>query len=459
MRKPRSKTSLIIILPAVLGICHGTALADAPQFTVAAAQYAFNTHSQNWACDAQSEISPPTKNCYSPYPPASYTFAHHGHITQNPTTGAYVWLMDGGARDGGFENRPGDTLTSFASPGPQGGTHLLRKTSIEHPAYPNPPYHWELFSTLYDPSRGKFYAFANVTETGQIPNAQENILFVGESDNGVENFTWTKVYENRRPTASALFFNRDHYILDPGDPGRWIGFLGWGDFGALSGMAPSYIDMDRGKFGVLFQSEGWCEYPLGHVFDSFDPNATCASQGSALPDLPYQIPELVKSSTRALALVNGKAIVLYNEGTSQACADTDDACIQSRTPCPPGQDWTLYRTRRNDPDWGFGTRWWVRELSPATWNTSLNAAQWTGPAKVILDGTQAAQFKINPSDIGVGGYDAALKQFADGRVYMYLTIKHSLCLPASNPPEKAWDRNPKGNSGASMMWFRLTYTP
>lgn len=457
MRKSRSNARLIIILPAVLGICRGTALADAPQFTVAAAQYVFNSHSQNWTCDAQSEINPPTTNCYSTYPPASHTFAHHGHITQNPTTGAYVWMMDGGARDGGFEERRGDTLTTFAAQGPQGGTHLLRKTSIEPPAYAS--YHWELFSTLYDPSRGKFYAFANVTDSGYLPEVTQNMLFVGESANGVDNFTWTKVYENRRPTTDRLFFNHDHYILDPSDPGRWIGFLGWGDFGALAGVAPAYIDMDRLKFGVLFQSEGWCEYPLGHVFDSFDPNATCASQGSALPDLPYQIPELSKFTIRALALVNGKAIVLNHEWTSQACLDTDDACIQSRTPCPPGQDWTLYKTRRNYSNWDFGSRLSVRELSLASWNTTLTAAQWTGPAKVILDGTQAGPFKINPSDIGVGSYDAALKQHADGRVYLYLSIKHSLCLPASNPSLNQWNRPPDGSSGTSMMWFRLTYIP
>jgi hypothetical protein len=367
--------------------------------------------------------------------------------------------MDGGARDGGFENRWGDTLTSFASPGPQGGTHLLRKTSIELPAYAS--YHWELFSTLYDPSRGKFYAFANVTDSGDLPAVTQNMLFVGESANGVDNFTWIKIYESRRPTGgtsgTGLLFNNDRYILDPGNPSRWIGLLGWGE-GSLGGTAPTYIDMGRGKFGVLFQSDGWCEYSLGHVFDSFDANATCASQGSALPDFPYQIPGFGKL-TKALALVDNKAIVLYPETTSQACADNDDACIQSRTPCPPGQDWTLYKTRRNDPTWDFGNRWWARELSLATWNTSLTAAQWTGPAKVILDGTQAGQFKINPSDTGVGSYDAALEQFADGRVYLYLSIKHSLCLPASNPPLNQWDRDPRGSSGTSMMWFRLTYTP
>ena len=210
---------------------------------------------------------------------------------------------------------------------------------------------------------------------------------------------------------------------------------------------------------MLFQHDGWCEYPLGHVFDSFDQNATCASQGSALPDLPVLIPGLVKFTTRALGLVNGKALVLYHEWTSQACADTGadaDACIQSRTPCPPGQDRTLYRTRRNDPGWGFGMRWWVRELSLETWNTSLAGAQWTGPAKLILDGAQPGQFKINSSDIAVGGYDAELKQFADNRVYLYLSIKHSLCLPESNPLLNSWNRFP-GTSGTSMMWFRLSY--
>lgn len=456
MRKTRSQASLIIILPVILGICHGTALADAPQFTVATAGYAFNSHSQNWICDAQSELSPPTKNCYSPYPPASYTFAHHGHITQSSVSGDYVWMMDGGARDGGFENRVGDTLTTFAAQGAQGGTLKLRKTSIELPAYAS--YHWELFSTLYDPIRERFYAFANVTDSGMLPVVRENFLFVGESANGVDNFTWTKIYESRRPTGgtsgTGLLFNNDRYILDPNDPDRWIGLLGWGE-GSLGGTAPIYIDMDRGKFGVLFQNEGWCDYPLGHVFDSFDANATCASQGSALPDFPYQIPGFGKVF-KALALVDDTAIVLYPEVTSQACADTNDACIQSHTPCPPGQDWTLYKTRRNDPGWDYGTRWLVRELSLATWDTSQAAHQWTGPATTVLDGAQGGQFKINPSDIAVGGYDAALKQFADDRVYLYLHIKHSLCLPASNPLLNQWSR-PPGTSGTSMMWFRLTY--
>jgi hypothetical protein len=456
MRNPRSIPCLTIALSAVLGACPGAAFADAPQFTVAAASYVFNTHSQNWACDGQSEISPPTKNCHSPYPPASYTFAHHGHITQNPNTGAYVWIMDGGARDGGFENRVGDTLTTFAAQGAQGGTHLLRKTSVEPPELA--AYHWEPFSTLYDPVRGKFVAFVSITDSGNLPLVKVNFLLVGESTNGVDNFTWTKVYESRRPeggtSGTGLLFNNDRYIVDPNDPGRWIGLLGWGE-GPLAGTAPTYIDMDRGVFGVLFQNEGWCEYPLGHLFDSYDPSATCASQSSALPDLPYGIPGFFKA-TKALALVDGKAIVLFPEQTAQACADTDNTCIDSRTPCPPGQDRTLYRTRRNDPGWGFGMRWWVRELSLETWNTSLAGAQWTGPAKLILDGAQPGQFKINSSDIAVGGYDAELKQFADNRVYLYLSIKHSLCLPESNPLLNSWNRFP-GTSGTSMMWFRLSY--
>jgi hypothetical protein len=57
MTKHPSKARLMILsLPAILGICHGTAYADAPQLTVLSAGYAFNSHSQNWTCDAQSEI-------------------------------------------------------------------------------------------------------------------------------------------------------------------------------------------------------------------------------------------------------------------------------------------------------------------------------------------------------------------------------------------------------------------
>lgn len=462
MNQPRSKSCLLMILSTVLWIC-GTALADAPQFTVSAGGYVFNVHTQNWTCDSQSEISPPTTNCYSPYV-ASYTFAHHGHITQNPNTNEYVWMMDGGARDGGFEPRVGDTLTTFKAQSPQGGTHLLRKTSVEPPAYAG--YHWELFSTLYDPSRGKYYAFASVTDSGNLGAVKDNILFVGESANGVDNFTWTKIYQAKRPTgdgSGALFlFNNDRYILDPSNPNRWIGFLGWGGAGNDGGTAPSYIDMSRGKFGVLFENDGWCEFPFGQVFDSFNAGATCTTAGTALPDLPYEIPFYDFPSwgklTKALALINGKAIVLWPEGTGQACADTDDTCIQSRAPCTPTQDWTLYKTRRNEPESNAGTRWLVRELSLATWNTALRAHQWTGPAKVILDGTQTGQFKINPSDIPVGGYDAALKQYANGTVYLYLTIKHSLCLPTTSDPLKAYNR-PPGHSGSSMMWLRLTSTP
>jgi hypothetical protein len=368
-------------------------------------------------------------------------------------------MMDGGARDGGFENRVGDTLNTFASPGAQGGTHVLRKTtSVELPALAAD--HWELFSTLYDPTRGKYYAFANVTDSGNLPAVTRNYLYVGESANGVDNFTWTKVYESRRPTGgtsgTGLLFNNDRYILDPNDPGgRWLGLLGWGE-GSLAGTAPTYIDLSRGVWGVLIQGDGWCEYPLGKVFDSFNASATCTTPGSALPGYPYEIPGYGKAF-KALTLVDGKAIALYPNYVAQACADTDTACIDSRAPCPPGSDLTLYRTRRNDPGYDYGVSWKVRELSLATWDTTLTAHQWTGLEKTILDGTQAGQFKINPSDIPVGSYDVSMKQFADGRVYLYLSIKHALCLPASNPPENQWDRFPSGNSGTSMMWFRLSY--
>jgi hypothetical protein len=155
--------------------------ADAPQFTVEAANWAFNAHTSNWICDPQSDLDPngnPPQNCYGMYPPASYMFMHHVYYTEKQFSGQYVGLVDGGARDGGFEDRWGDTSSTFLMQGPQGGTHTLREVEVQYA--PLKDLHWEPDSTLWDTDQNALEVFETVFTTGVISTSSRQLPVRGE---------------------------------------------------------------------------------------------------------------------------------------------------------------------------------------------------------------------------------------------------------------------------------------
>lgn len=475
----RSILSILLLLVAL------PLAAAAPQFTVAAAHYAFSSHSSNWGCDTESEVE---VNCKSDYPPPSYTFMHQAYYTEDPITGTYVGWFDGGARDNGFRNTRGDNPVTFLLNGPQGGTHTLRQSYLKVDSQLGCVHNetggdcqWESDDTMWgDPSAGldAFYALVFVVDNGHLGEVQDEWFLAGESSNGVSDFTWHEVYYSSRPTAhgsgSAHLFNKHHFAQDPNDSSRWIGLVSWtfndGSSG-FSGTTPVYLKPATEKFGVLFENAGWCEYDWGQDWTSFSDNDSCGYGTNTISDNLYRISGTGFKNNHDLELVDGKALVLQMWGATPHCDQwqTIDggayqsagmtACIDDHTPCPqPSEaDKDRYETRRNE-SWLDGARFWtVRELDLSTWDTSSTGHQWNGAKTTILDGAQHEQFHINPTDVKTTGsyHGGSLKQFSDGRVYLYLPIKHSLCLPDESG-FLTYDRPPNGSSGASVMWLRLS---
>lgn len=457
------------------------ALGAAPQLTVEAAHYAFNAHNPNWTCDSQSEL-PSGTSCYSDYPPASYTFAHHGHVVEDPTQGKYVWLMDGGARDGGFANKVGDNLLTFESLHPQAPGKIFRKDSLEEPSTAG--LHWEPFSAFWQSnaalsgSGSAYYWFVNYTDHGHLPSVTENRLRIGESANGTSSYTWHDAYWIERPSGQATgamhLLNRDNFIPHPNDSTRWIGLVTWtrqtptgnNDAGAM----PVYIDTDDDVIGFQFASDGWCEYPLGHKFDTYNPAVTCSPTGNTSNTVPggfYKITGLAKN-VHSLANLDGVILVLYTLDSGRACSSSDVNCQLAHAPCPgtdpdkypyttPQDGTQMNDSRRDETEWDNGRTFYVRELDLSTWNESSTGHSWVGNAKQIQFAATGDQFDLAPTDIGsiFGHYDSDLKQFSDGTIYLYMGLKHSLCLPESGPSLNQWDRYPKMESGNSFVWFRL----
>lgn len=301
---------------------------------------------------------------------------------------------------------------------------------------------------------------------------------MGKSFDGVSNFAWNKIFYSSRPggngTGSQHLFNKARFDQDPTHSSRWIGLISWSfndGTSKMAGTTPAYIDYSRQVFGVQFQNKGWCEFPWGQEWTSFNSTAPCdrdpnTPPGNAIPDFFYRLPEFGGDgkNNQDLQIIDGKPLALQMFKTGQHCADMDISCIDAHAPCPVGQVVTPYETRRNDSTWDFGNYWTVREIDLSTWDETSPGHLYNGPRRTILDNPdvmkQKPQFHISPSDIGIAAtayHGGSIRQYSDGRVYLYLPIKHSLCLPESNPPEESWDRPGKGNSGASLIWLRLSY--
>ena len=466
---------LAIAALATLFVASGAG-ADAPTLTVAAAQYAINAHSENWSCDGQSEI-PAGANCKSDHPPASYTFTHHGHVVEDPNADKFVWLMDGGARDNGFApNQVGDDILTFESPNAQATGKVYRKNSVED-TRSELGSHWEPFSAFWQSSEAfsganesAFYWFVNVTDSGDLSMVTDNRLLVGESNNGTSSYTWRDIYQLERPTGkesgAMLLLTRDDFIPHRTAPTRWIGVVGFTrdtpSAAEVRETTPVYIDVDDEVVGFQFADDGWCEYPLGHTFDSYDATQTCSLTGNTSSTLPGPLYELGFGKTNlALAEINDKVVVLRDTRVSQtnSCAASDSTCQEAHAPCPPGQDLGLYDARREETEWDNSRYFAIRELALSTWNESSTGATFVGGWKQIATSSSVDEmFDVTPTDTGVtfGQYDVDLKQFSNGGIYMYMGIKHSLCQPTSASAYEAWDRFPKTTSGSSFAWFRLT---
>lgn len=504
---PYKTLTLLVALIATLALAV-PALAAAPQLRVNSAGYAFDIYSDagqagelgNWRCDAQSELN--GLACYSPYA-ASYLFAGDVSVTQDPISGTFVAVTQSGARDGGFASVTGDgELLSFLHDNARGGLKTLRETTISddsflgctHLTNPTGKCHWVQKDALWGKQSAgldNLYTFVFVVDTGALGTSKNSWFVYGASADGVTNFQWTKVFEMVRPggngTGSMNLTNNFRVMQDPSNDARWIGLMAWtfnDGTTSDSGTTPIYILPNQGRFGILFEHAGWCEYNMFTRFTGFNDNNSCAGgtfvesggtwQGP-LGDRFYKAPGLDKD-VADLSLINGQALVLkdvwQNDHRCKDWSTLDDDqdgtvdysseahCAQVHANCGPGLDRSLYYTRSRDQkiiDKRKPRTWTVREVNYSTWSTSQSALSWNGGAVTIIDsGLTLPEFKINPTDNPtIGGYHGGrIVQHSNGSILMYVPVKHSLCEPAEDGLS-SWDRFPTPGSGDSNLWLKL----
>lgn len=460
--------ALLLSLILLGGLASGPLHADAPQFTVEAANWSINPYSPNWACDGSSDLSHGS-GCYGQYA-ASTVQNESPRVVQNPSNGEIYFYSDGPERDGGFlDPQKYDTNTSWLANGAQGGAHKLREVRFELDNHGTDS-HYVINSAFYDAARGEFILPTGVFDTGDFPNNTMSGLIIGHGQDGLDNWSWWEIFRSNRPSGSGsgaeYHFNKAAMVKESGTD-RYLGMMRANNSGVQDVLTPFYVDWDRQVVGFLFTNEGWCEYPWGFEFDDFDTGATCATSQSGGHGDFGSFPDTFRGigtsawplAFKGIWTIDAKIIALRTTGATQPSYDPGDAL------CPPetsGFDHDLYASRTRDPQHGFDSSetYNVREVATSTWNVGSppSSVVWTGGLKTILDGNQAQRYYINPTDsAGLGSFNAELFQRSDGTVYLYLSAKYTFCEPDSSPSQQAWDRFPKTGSGSGIVWFRLSY--
>lgn len=278
-----------------------------------------------------------------------------------------------------------------------------------------------------------------------------------------------------RPTANgsgALYHvSKNNFIEHPTNPDLWIGLMNGGGSGVPSVMTPVVINHEAETFWLNFKNKGWCEYPWGTEFTSFNTNETCQQSKqhgkTNTPVIGNFVGEESSSWPTAFddfSKVTGKLLVLRTRNEARACGESVSCMLERAFICPPHlQDLTARtryadRTRFGEGVVIGGRRYAVQEASLTNWSTA-NPNQtfiWTGGEKTILDGNQPEHFKISPTDNPYWGSSAgsSLVQLNTGPIYLHVQVKRSWCEPADSG-DAAWDRFPLPRSGGSFVWFRL----
>lgn len=487
---PRALRTSAVLTAVMMGALAGAAAADSPQFTVQAAYYSFTAYNQTtsgWVCDSLSDLSHGV-GCYGEYP-ASAVFGEPPRITQNPgTNGTIFWYTNPGeARDTGFlEPQQYDELVSWQANGPQGGPHKLRQVLYDRDrttANSSPPLSWANDhdgsqneaqryvnnSAFYEPSLSKHVLSTSIFASANFPSDPMSGLYIVETSNGYDNFFWYEIFRALRPNGASSgaewHFNKAALVDDPTNSSRWIGLIHVVHPTDGNLVSPFYIDFNRKVIGFKFANAGWCEYPWGVHFTDFNSGyntfTTCADSNYNASNHEARIPDVFAgqggpyagTDFKTLAVVNGQILSLRSQGTT-----TQPTYVDSHALCPPAPyDHSLYATRSRQDPFNGSTTYYTQELSINTWNSSAGGLVWVGSQKQILDGSQAQNLKIQPTDSNaLGGFAATLHQYNNGSIYLYLNAKVTLCEPDSNPALAAWDRFPIAASGGAVIWFRLT---
>jgi hypothetical protein len=462
--------------------------ADAPQFTVQAAHYAFTAYNQTssgWICDGSSDLNH-GPGCYGQYP-ASAVFGESQVISQGPgTNGTIVWHTNPSpVRNGGFlDPQFYDELTSWVAGGPQAGPHYLRQVLYDRDrttSNSSPPLSWandhdgshgeaEKYvnnSAFYEPAISKHIIATSIYASAGFPTNPMSGLYIVESSSGYNNFFWNEIFRSIRPNGqdgAEWHFNKASLVNDPASSSRWIGLVKASHPTLSNIMTPFYVDFVNETIGFKFVNEGWCEFPWGVHFTDYDTSFNCANAynsgtGEAtIPDVFAGLGDPYPGDFKTVSVVDGKVLALRTLGTTQGAYVAGDAL------CPPeslGFVHSLYATRSRQSPFAGARRFYTREVSPTTWTSSSGGIVWVGDQKQILDGypntSQAQLFQIAPTDsLALGGFSATLNQYNDGKVYLYLDAKVTLCEPDSNPSAADWNRFPINSSGGAIVWFRLT---
>jgi hypothetical protein len=477
------RSTFVFLALFVIGAAGSTAT---PQFTVSAAHIAWNIHSPSWICDGSSDLSHGS-GCYGTYP-ASYNFGHAPVYIEDPNTGQIYFYGHTGAKDGGF-GTSGDRDSSWLAAGPQGGQHVLREVLYEDDYY-TPP-HPELFdhgphfvnhSGFFRTSTNTFLVLTSVFDSGSFSQVELSSLAVGESSNGTSFPSWTDVFTFLRPggvgNGSLTFANKYLFEQHPTDPDLWIGviYVRQQDSNGVqlaAGLSPVYIDWTRQVTGFLFQNSGWCEYPWGQEFSSYNDSGLCSTTSlntsTVMPGRMVTSTAGLGAGTLDFSVIDGQPLILKKVLTPERASDECDSetpgsqawedCREVYADCPGSysQEKRLeyYTNVAAEPSYDFakGLFYDVRSLSLSTW-TSTSGLVWDGVWERIQTGPNVAPvFEVTPTDNRAKGSYAELRQFGNGAVYLYIPTKRTWCEPTTSL--EGWERHPAKYSGTAMIWHRL----
>jgi len=472
-----------------------TGYADSPQFQVDQAQYSFNAYQQDatgWDCDPVLTDLSHGSSCYGMYA-ASFVMGESIVASQAPN-GVIIWHTNPSPdRDGGYlDPEAFDELVSWKAGSAQGGPHHLRQVLYDRDrttANSQPPLSWSADkadselgaqryvanSAFYEPELARHVTAVTIFNSAKFPSNHMSGLYMVTSASGYDNFFWYEIFRSIRPDQTSTqsdgaewHFNKAGLVNDPSSDSRWIGLIKASHLSLNNVMTPIIVDFVNQTVSFKFVNEGWCSFPWNVHFTDFDPtpNTTCDNaydpntHTATIPDVFAGTGNPYPQDFLNLEIVDGKFIALKSTFFG---APLQGAFVSGTALCPyylvdsEGVNYEyLYEERSRQSPFAGGYNFYTREVSPATWTSNTGGIIWVGAQKQILDGDQAQQFHIQPTDSkALGGFSAELQQYNSGKVFLYLNAKVTLCELNNKPAPDAWNRGPIGGSGGALVWLRL----
>lgn len=263
---------------------------------------------ENWNCStAVGSVTPPSR-CYSgdllpsgfriqgngtPYGDSQAVADVHAAIGwpapagNDPVNGSFIlWLGDAGYGNGGpgtaytvDSTGPGDNFVIWRTPNTHDGRRaqsgtttlmndMVRPAGIHRatvgggmqfvPEEPGKKAFYVPGGFQYDTAQGKWLIMSEATYPYGNHAATDTTIYIGESLNGVNNYTWRPIVNFRfkptDPTGPAHYGVRwtpqgRSLVKDPFNSSRWIGVTGWSinESGLVTGRgtAPAMIDFSQ----------------------------------------------------------------------------------------------------------------------------------------------------------------------------------------------------------------------